>query len=1055
VKNKNISKRIFLYIFTNPITNKMNNNFSEQRIIHSRVIFLIALLAGLFLFPARFDGSNCHKFSYYDLTINNQEAKDINSQKDINTIFTRLEKAYIENNLSFIRIYSDSLIDAIKLHTVHDTTLLIRSYYLLGASMVVLGNEPLSFGYFQKALQFLERKPDDNIKGRIFYFLGYTYYKIGDYLKSEEYFSQSLNLKKKVYGENSPELLPVYISLSVSKMNLRDYKSAVEYVNEGLSIVNTMGYKPEPQDLALLYQNKGVALSMISEYKHAITNLLKAKDIYESSGAPANPNMLNLINNIATSYYYLKDTVKCMEYFEKGYVLASSMDDPSSYYFMSNYAMFLGNINQTEKGRYILLKTIQKIKNRYPEKSKEYYELLSNYAFYLWRNRIDFSQSLKIFQECYEYVRTHPWNINLNTQIARGYALALMDNGRVTEALDSITMILYRNNNLEPPSDPLVNPEIGLLKKDRTTWDILRSKFLIQQRLYKHNGDFSILKSCAEIADLMVKILEDLRLNIGEEESRLLLGERYRDSYIFALESYNQCYELTNDTTYLLKVFEYSEKSKAASLLTYTREARAMKFHIPSYLVELEHNLSLQIGFYESKIETEINNNSDRSKIELWTENLIVAQNRKDSLLRVFEKGFPEYYKLKYDTRVVSPEMIPVLTGKKANYLSYIINDTLLHIFVVNSKFLKIKTITIDDSFFRNVNSFRQQLSDPVKEGNAREAFLKFQEDGFKLYSVLLKPVEEYFISDQLIISPDDKLSFFPFEVLLMSEKKDSSMLYKNLDYLIRKYDISYTYSATLLSEIRRSPPSFFNSAVIFAPSYDNLSYDSVFRYDNYSYLPRLEYAQQEAVYVSKLIPGKLFRNEEATVDNYKSEAGKFDIVHLSMHTIVDGASPANSGMIFYHASLDSADDIYLKLYEVYGIPLKAKMVVLSSCFTGTGTFYAGEGVLSLARGFMVSGSESVVMSLWEVDDMAGAEIIKAYYKNLKSGLRKSRALKKARIDYLNKSDMRLSHPYYWSTLVIYGDDSPLYVSRYIKIAIILVFLSLVLAMIYRYFKKR
>jgi len=1034
----------------------MNNKFSEQGIIFPRVTFLIALLAGFLLFPICLNGSYSHKFSFYDFCINNQEIRDINYKNDINKVFNRLEKAYIENNLPYIRIYSDSLLNAIKLYPVHDTILLVKSYYLLGASMVVLENEPLSFLYFQKALQFLERKPDDNIKGRILYFLGYTYYKIGDYIKSEEYFSKSLDFKKKVFGENSPELLPVYISISVSKMNLRDYKSAVDFINEGLSIAGRIGYRLEPQDLALLYQNKGVALSMISEYKHAITNLLKAKDIYESSGAPVNANMLNLINNIATSYYYLKDTVTCMEYFEKGYALASSMDDPSSYYFMSNYAMFLGNIDKIDKGRHILLRTIQKIKRHYPEKSKEYYEILSNYASYLWRYKLDFSKSLKIFQECYEYVRTHPWNINLNTQIARGYALSLMDNGMVTEALDSITMILYRSADLEPPADPLVNPDIGSLKKDRTTWDILRAKFLIQQRLYKHKGDFSILKSCAEIADLMVKILEDLRLNLGEEESRLLLGERFRDSYIFALESCNQCYELTKDTSYLLKVFEYSEKSKAASLLTYTRETKAVKFHIPSYLAELEHNLSLQIGFYESKIETEKNNNNiDRSKIELWTENLINAQNRKDSLIRLFEKDYPEYYKLKYDTRVVSPEMIPSVAGEKANYLSYIVNDTILHIIVVNSKFLKIKTITIDEGFFGNVNSFRQLLSDPVKEGNAREAFIKFQESGFKLYSVLIKPVEEFFISDYLIISPDEKLSFFPFEAMVMSEKKDSSMLYKNLDYIIKKYDISYTYSATLLSEIRRSPPSFFNTAVIFAPSYDNLSYDSVLRSDNFPVLPNLEYAQHEAVYVSKLIPGKLFRDGEATVDNYKSAAGRFDIVHLAMHTIVDGASPANSGMIFYHAAVDSVEDIYLRPYEVYGIPLKAKMVVLSSCFTGTGTIYAGEGVLSLARGFMVSGSESVVMSLWEVDDMAGAEIIKAYYKNIKSGLRKSQALKRARIDYLNRSDMRLSHPYYWSTLVIYGDDSPLYISRYIKAAIIFVFLFLILTLFYSYFKKR
>ena len=1039
----------------------MNKNFSVRGIFNSRVIFFTAFLICVFSYPGypNIIENSSAKISLPVSLFENHKIDEIYYQyMDINYFFKKLETFYIENDLTNIKIYADSLQEAINFFSVSDTLLLIKSYYLLGASMVDLGNESQSFGYFQKALQLLDKKPEDNIKGRIFYFLGYTYNKIGDHLKSSEYFSKSLELKKKVFGENSPELLPDYVSLSISKINLRDYKNAVDIVNEGLFITNNMGFNLETEDIALLYQNKGVALSMIAEYKKAIINLLKAKDIYESLGLPVNANMLNLINNIATSYFYLKDTARCIQYFEKGYEMAYTMNDLSSYNFvsfMSNYAMFLGNINQKEKGKEILLRTIERIKSRHPKTSREYCEILNYYASYLLRFKIDFPQSLEIFRTCYEYVYTHPWDVNLNTQIARGYALALMNNGKVTEALDSITMVLYRSADLKPQDNPLINPDIQSLKKDITTWDLLRAKYLIQQRLYSLTGDFNILKSCAEISDFMVKILEDLRLNLGDEESRLLLGERFRDSYMFAIESYNQCYELTNEAQYLLKVFEYSEKSKAASLLTYTREAKAMRYHIPPSLVTLEHNLSLEIGFYESKIEAERNSsNPDRSKIELWTENLINAQNRKDSLLKVFEKDFPDYYKMKYDTRVVSPEMIPELAGKKANYLSYIVNDTLLHIIVVNNKYLKIKTLKIDDSFFNTVNTFRQLLSDPVKERNAKDAFLQFQENGFRLYSFLLKPVEEYLISEYLVISPDGKLSFFPFDIMIMSEKRDTSLYYNILDYVTKKYDISYTYSATLLSETRRRMPSFFNNAVTFAPSYDNLIVDSVSRSENYNDLPPLVYAQQEASYVSKLIPGKLFMNEKATLENYKAEAGKFDVVHLAMHTIVDGASPANSGMIFYNATVDSAEDVYLKPYEVYGIPLNAKMVVLSSCFTGTGTLYAGEGVLSLARGFIVSGSKSVVMSLWEIDDMAGASIIKSYYKNLKSGMRKSRALKKARMDYLERADMRLSHPYYWSTLVIYGDDSPLYISWYIK-TVLLVVLSLVLIITIRYFKKR
>ena len=125
-------------------------------------------------------------------------------------------------------------------------------------------------------------------------------------------------------------------------------------------------------------------------------------------------------------------------------------------------------------------------------------------------------------------------------------------------------------------------------------------------------------------------------------------------------------------------------------------------------------------------------------------------------------------------------------------------------------------------------------------------------------------------------------------------------------------------------------------------------------------------------------------------------------------------------------------------------------MVVLSSCNTGTGNLYRGEGVLSLARGFIYSGSKAVVMSLWEVNDASGTEIVESFYKNLKEGDSKSESMRKARIKYLRSATQMGSHPYFWSTLVIYGDNSPLYYRRFIAFgAVIIVFLIAFLLIVY------
>ena len=124
-------------------------------------------------------------------------------------------------------------------------------------------------------------------------------------------------------------------------------------------------------------------------------------------------------------------------------------------------------------------------------------------------------------------------------------------------------------------------------------------------------------------------------------------------------------------------------------------------------------------------------------------------------------------------------------------------------------------------------------------------------------------------------------------------------------------------------------------------------------------------------------------------------------------------------------------------------------MVVLSSCNTGAGKLYSGEGILSLARGFIYSGSESVVMSMWEIEDRAGTDVVKLYYDNLKKGYSKSRSLRKSRIDFLKTADQLRSHPYFWSALVVYGDNSALFRSPWLFTFIIVLFIAAAVSLFY------
>ena len=411
---------------------------------------------------------------------------------------------------------------------------------------------------------------------------------------------------------------------------------------------------------------------------------------------------------------------------------------------------------------------------------------------------------------------------------------------------------------------------------------------------------------------------------------------------------------------------------------------------------------------------------------------------------------------MKYNTQAISLEEISKITGRNGNYLNYVVSDTLLYIFVVNRKNQKLIALPIDTAFTNNIKEFRTLLSMPLPSDNAQVKFKKYQSIGYDLYLTLIDPVKEYLISDNLLISPDNILSYLPFETLPTNHFKGAGILYRELEYMMNKYNISYTYSATFMAESIKNVWNLANKVIAFAPNYSEpIDIQSVLmnRQASIGVLPDLPFARIEAEYVSDITGGRLLKNNEARESVYKTEAGGYDIIHLAMHTLLNDKDPMYSTLIF-SSDNDTIDDGYLNTYEVYGIPLKAKMVVLSSCNTGFGILSSGEGILSLARGFIYSGSQSVVMAMWEIEDRSGTEIIRMFYDNLKKGNSKSQALRRARMAYLKKADQLRSHPYFWGTLVIYGNNAPLYHSKQLIILTVTVILIMIVFRLF-YLRKR
>ena len=133
------------------------------------------------------------------------------------------------------------------------------------------------------------------------------------------------------------------------------------------------------------------------------------------------------------------------------------------------------------------------------------------------------------------------------------------------------------------------------------------------------------------------------------------------------------------------------------------------------------------------------------------------------------------------------------------------------------------------------------------------------------------------------------------------------------------------------------------------------------------------------------------------------------------------------SGLVLAGANRLSSggEDGILTALEAAGLDLwGTQMVVLSACETGVGKVTEGDGVHGLRRALVIAGAESLVMSLWQVDDRATRELMAGFYRRLEQGEGRSEALRQVQLQMLRRP--RTSHPYYWASFVPTGSWAPL-----------------------------
>lgn len=119
--------------------------------------------------------------------------------------------------------------------------------------------------------------------------------------------------------------------------------------------------------------------------------------------------------------------------------------------------------------------------------------------------------------------------------------------------------------------------------------------------------------------------------------------------------------------------------------------------------------------------------------------------------------------------------------------------------------------------------------------------------------------------------------------------------------------------------------------------------------------LPPLPKAREEAEMISEMLQKPCLVGEEATKDEVLRRIQDVSLVHIAAHGDADRGEIAlapNKSL----RGVPKKEGCILMTREVAGVRIKAKLVVLSCCHSARGKILAAEGVVGIARAFLVSG---------------------------------------------------------------------------------------------------
>lgn len=482
-----------------------------------------------------------------------------------------------------------------------------------------------------------------------------------------------------------------------------------------------------------------------------------------------------------------------------------------------------------------------------------------------------------------------------------------------------------------------------------------------------------------------------------------------------------------DDKKYHKETFEFAELNKSAILKGALRGSQQYQLgKISAEIYEQEKALRLRRSILNKEATASI---ADAAE---WLQKSNQLNQEIEQFKQKLKEEQPAYFKKRYETKVPPLEAFQTKLKEGQLMLVYYYGIRSLFIYSIDKdSFHFHKQVMNMDSLEYHIRQLREALTNynrlQIQRGHIDSIYIKSAHWLYK--KVLLPGMPKDKSYQQLILVPDGSLAHIPFEALLRS-KPDKELSYKDLDYLLRHYEISYNYSASLWydyldTEREENTKGLMAWAATYAESDAAAERKRGFR----AYLKELPGAEEEVKLLEKAYAGSFEVGLTCNEGQFKKVAKDYTILHLAMHGLLNKEYPLLSGLAFTDTK-DTIEDDFLQAWEISQLDLRAELVVLSACETGYGKFRQGEGLMSLARSFMYAGVPAQLVSLWPVNDRSTSSIMQNFYGQLDKGKNKAAALQQAKLDYMAEVKNELTaHPVFWAPFIQLGDSRPIEVS--------------------------